>query len=482
MIEPVGYDDQGWPILPGRRGRRGDRGRAPTSRELLHARRYVEPLTRLLRNSLPNEYAECMRPWLAEVPADYADPDGPGVTVWLPRHVLITPATRQVITACVRQALGLDSLDASWSESGPEPCGTFRVRRQPPARVLWADIEPHAVAAADTAPVLGLDRHGRPVTVDLESDSPHILAVAGSGGGKSQLVKVLLMQALHRGAGVIILDFKRSSHAWAKDITGVIYCRSVEEIHHALIMVGDEAERRNVAGDDPDADIGPRIFLCAEEMNATMARLQTYWANIRDKSDPKTSPAVQAFRDILFMGRSALVNVIGIAQMGSVRSLGGPEARENFATRCMARYSVNSWKMLAPEVWPAPARTSIVGRWQVVKHGQATETQVAYATDDQAREWVAAGSHASLSHLGRESAPALPSGNEPDVSQVEGVTLRAALDQAPDLAPSLIALRKASHRDGFPAPVGKAGAAQLYDLAELAEWRRRREAARVANR
>ncbi|MFG1940395.1 hypothetical protein [Micromonospora tulbaghiae] len=71
-------------------------------------------------------------------------------------------------------------------------------------------------------------------------------------------------------------------------------------------------------------------------------------------------------------------------QMLTARAIGGPEARENFGIRCLARYTANNWKMLVPEAaMPRASRT--LGRWQIVIGGQATETQVAYLTAAEAR-------------------------------------------------------------------------------------------------
>lgn len=46
-----------------------------------------------------------------------------------------------------------------------------------------------------------------PVTVNL-AHVPHILLGGSTGSGKSVLLKLLLMQALHKGAEVYIADFK----------------------------------------------------------------------------------------------------------------------------------------------------------------------------------------------------------------------------------------------------------------------------------
>lgn len=54
--------------------------------------------------------------------------------------------------------------------------------------------------------VLGKSYTG-PVTVNL-AYIPHILLGGSTGSGKSALLKLLLMQALHKGAEVYIADFK----------------------------------------------------------------------------------------------------------------------------------------------------------------------------------------------------------------------------------------------------------------------------------
>ena len=52
--------------------------------------------------------------------------------------------------------------------------------------------------------------------------------------------------------------------------------------------------------------------------------------------------------------------------------------------RCLARYTVNAWRMLVPEAaMPRASRT--LGRWQIVVGGVATETQVCYLSAAEAR-------------------------------------------------------------------------------------------------
>jgi hypothetical protein len=118
-----------------------------------------------------------------------------------------------------------------------------------------------------------------------------------------------------------------------------------------------------------------------------MKQLARYWERTRESGDPKVSPAIDALNEILYMGRQVRMHVLLVAQSATARALGGPEVREQFATRFLARYSMNAWRMLAPEIHPAPKSTKHVGRAQVVIGGTARETQVLFFTDAEAREW-----------------------------------------------------------------------------------------------
>jgi len=64
--------------------------------------------------------------------------------------------------------------------------------------------------------------------------------------------------------------------------------------------------------------------IALQSVNATIGQLANYWAEVRDKSDPKKSPAIAAIADLLFMGRSAKVNVLAVAQMLTARAIGWP--------------------------------------------------------------------------------------------------------------------------------------------------------------
>lgn len=446
-----------------------------------HRRDYVLPLHHTLAAVLGDGHTDPDE-WLS-VPVDFQE-DGSAVRIALPPHMPITADIKKAVREVIRQKLGLRSPDEAWHTIGAKPYVLFTPAPKPPERVTWADIRAAVEAAPETAPVLGIGSRDAIVDADLEADSPHILVSAGSGGGKSVLTKLVGAQGLHHGSALIVFDYKRSSQKWAEGLPGVLYCKDIEDIHNVLLRCGAECELRNRAAEDEGYN-PHRIYVLVEEWNALAAKLNTYWENIREKTDPKRSPAVQAISDITFMGRHVKMNVIGVAQMMTARTTGGPETRENFATRALTRYTLNAWRMLAPEVWPAPKKSRTPGRWQIVKNGEATETQVAFLTDEEAREWAVAGKPCPVDVFASQTAMIAPTLPEPagTVPERTLVGLRDAVAQLPGDPITLDAIRKARQRvKTFPTPKGKDGTEDLFDLDELIEWKKRRDAVRLAGK
>jgi hypothetical protein len=231
-------------------------------------------------------------------------------------------------------------------------------------------------------------------------------------------------------------------------------------MHEALLRTAALADERNdlALHEAEDWDPGPRVLVICEELNATIGQLANYWADVREKGDPKKSPAIVALADLLFMGRSAKVNVLAIAQMLTARAIGGPEARENFGIRCLARYTKNAWKMLVPEAaMPRSSRT--LGRWHMVIGGQAIEVQVAYLTTSQARALANPGD-------GLDSAQSRDVTDDGDM-----MTLRDAID-AGVLPWSYAAAKQRMSRNTGAVPTvrGMNGKAHLYARDDLVQW------------
>lgn len=507
-----------------------------------HRTRYLWPLHEALRGPVGQA---ALRPeqWLHIPPGFKGDP-GVELRIDLPAAFDGSGGLSEHVSSVVRNKLGL-AADAvfSFRPEGNEPYVTVTEPVRPPARVTFDDIFPLLASSRDTAPIIGLAAGRRPVPVDLEADSPHILVSAGTGAGKSVLLRAILSQGLAKGGYGIVFDMKKVSHMWASNLGNCEYHRTAEAVHERLLSLQREVDRRNalveryadIDGNTDHVDVGPRVWVMAEEMNVTISRLNKYWRSIKEKGDPNTSPAVDALLDLLFMGRQIKVHVVSVAQMASARTLGGPEARENYATRCLARYSVNAWRMLCPELWPMPRKSKRLGRWQIVTAGVATETQVAFFTPRQARELAQQGVPAServgfpagpvgvfsVSELSQYDADqgnpietvlktgtgtgletAVEAGPEPvseaaeavlldgldgaaavaDGSGVAGrevlVSLKEAVEQRVVTGMSLPGLQKSAQRDvHFPEVRGRRGRAHLFPAGELGKWERNRRLA-----
>jgi hypothetical protein len=301
----------------------------------------------------------------------------------------------------------------------------------------------------------------------LDTESPHVLASLGTGGGKSVLVRAMLTQLLHRGAVAMICDIKRQSHLWARALPNVEYHRDIVDIHHALISLAQEGDRRNrVIDDDPTAITGPRIVVVMEEANATLKRLQKFWHDNRQPGEPKVSPAIDAWGDILFMGRAVRIHVIAVAQYATANSVGGGAERENFATRILGRCSRKAWAMLAPEILPVPQSSRHAGRVHVVLAGMALETQVMFVNDREAYEYALSGI------VSEDYCTALPVPDSPE--GLDHIGLRRAVESGV-VNISLAAIRQARQRDPeFPKSIGRSGREEIYPIEALRHWERNR--------
>lgn len=371
----------------------------------------------------------------------------------------LTKEQRQLVSSIIGSKIPVSDLVESWYQVGPKVVARWTVRKRPPATVGYDRAVEHFPKLAEWEFYIGQGAGNKPSTLSLRDDSPHIAVSAGSGAGKSVLAQLLAVQVLARAGRVVILD-RKGSHRWALGLDGVDYCTQPAQMHDALVRLAALADERNTLAmhEADDWDPGARTLVICEELNATIGQLANYWAETRDKSDPKKSPAVSALADLLFMGRSAKVNVVAIAQMLTARAIGGPEARENFGIRCLARYTNNAWKMLVPEAaMPRTSRT--LGRWQVVIGGQAVEVQVCYLTAVQARALATSGVD--------------PDGGLSSNVPVDGdmMTLRDAVD-AGVLPWSYEASKKRLQRriGTVPKARGRRGPADLYARRDLAEW------------
>jgi hypothetical protein len=419
-------------------------------------------------------------------------PDRSRVMLALPEEFTASDRDREAITRIVTTRLALEAPDADWKLTGAKPQVTYTPSQPPPSRVTWRDIQAAVTAAAPHELITGLGKKSAIVPVSVDSDSPHFLLAMGSGGGKSNTAAFWLVQRLMRGDIALILDAKYISHPWTfKDmdagygqLPNVAYARTTAALHSAMVWLGVELQRRTEAAErhvnargEILGDVGPRLWIVAEEMNLATPRLKQFWAEIRDKEDPKRSPALDGMAAVAFAGRAVKMHLIVIGQMLTAASMGGGDVRENMGVRVLARYTANSWKMQAGDL-PMPPSPDNPGRVQVVTGGTVREAQVPLMDLGQCRELALAGAVTRCPDdmPGIAPGPAVPAIEQPDNGSDQGfvlghdrppglMTLREAADGG--LFPSLAAARKAVQRRELE-PAGRDGAAHLYFISELA--------------
>lgn len=426
-------------------------------------------------------------------------PDRSLVTARLPLGWKGEASEQARLSQVLATRLGIESPVIRWQLAGAKPRLELTRSPPPPGRTVFTDALSVLGRAKPDELVWGRGKRGAWVTTSLSGDSPHVGLSMGSGAGKSVTARLLLAQMLHRGAIGLILDVKMISHAWAARLPNVHIARRPAEIHEALVWLGAEVDRRNevaLAGVDEDgnvnADVGPRIIVVAEELNATMAMLRSWWRETRSPSDPVRPPSITALDMASFTGRQVKCNIVYIGQRLSDKATGGGgDVRENIGVIAFGRWRASTWKMLAPD-FTMPPKSLTPGRIHVVSD-EVRECQAVLVSPEEAREYALSGTVSPLPagmpgapvQAGATSAAGLSEAGFPasDPCGATGiraiatgpatglVSLREAVEARLLGRMSLAAARTARARDTrFPAPSGRDGITDLYDLQALAEW------------
>jgi hypothetical protein len=247
------------------------------------------------------------------------------------------------------------------------------------------DLVTGVVETASSEVYLGEGTDG-PVTVDLDAESPHILVNAPTGMGKSAVARSVAVQRLTQGDMVVVLDVKMHSHRWARDLApNVFYADTDAAVGAALVNLGRELHRRNQVvrdhvGDVAGAVVGPRVIVVFEETNATLTHLRDLDRTVATGG----YKALDAFRDLMFMGRAVKMHVVAFAQLASYRSGLTADLIENFGTKILIGASSKAWKWLTPECGSFRATPEVDGRALVCRGSRARETQLLWVPEQEA--------------------------------------------------------------------------------------------------
>lgn len=395
--------------------------------------------------------------------------------------VALDEGTQKRIAVAAGQRLGIPDVSASWVIKGTRTYVDLAPKAQVPRSLRFSEVRHLFDAASPTKPFLGLGPKRVPVYADLDNDGPHTAASGGSGTGKSTLMRIFLAKRVASGAGLVVCDFKVTSHPWARriakeDPSRVVYVTDEEPISDAVMAVYAEFERRReLLKTDPEALEGFRpVDLLVEELNSLAGRLRTWWGHERrrllseakesgeDMYVPVVPPCIDALAALVQMGRELGIRVHFAAQRldaSAIAPKDGGAVRESITNRFIAKYTRQTWAMLCGgvpfEAFPGGPR----GIWTAVISGVVTHFRVPVLGNEEAYDIVMSGVAPTGPVLG--AARWVPAHEKKALS----MTLGEAWELIPG-CPSLPALQKAVARAEL-VPTGKHRNAHLYDAADL---------------
>jgi hypothetical protein len=394
---------------------------------------------------------------------------------------------RKLIESHVTARLGLEGPRFDWrGTAGPAPVLEWRNSSPVPDGVpLAGGMLAKIKQARPGYIILGLGAKDgvdyEVVQVTLLSQSPHLLLNGPTDSGKSALARSIAAQFLFQGGFAVLMDAKEISHTWADSADGTLpnisYVRDTAQIHAMFMWLWNEMRNRNrIARENVRRDgtipahvnVGVPIMIVCEELNSLSKRLRTHWNRVREPSDSRASPAIDAMNELLYMGRQARMYIVQAAQRGEANAVGGGAARENLTARILVGLvQKKTWDILATG-HPYPANISSKPGHAYVVRGGVQEVQLINMSPQEAWDLSLAGKKAAAP----EGIPFLGSGRDltdvpvPGTHVLPGHVLETGTETPVggfDLPSPLISLRQAV-AEGIHAG----------DLGALRMWRTRR--------
>lgn len=168
------------------------------------------------------------------------DPEHPNVTIWIFSNRSIPLITWENQRPSIEAALDISIVKLKYGKSKAETL-IYAVPSVSdlPDIIEWND---RLLSLDSFVLTLGESLLG-PVTVDL-THIPHILLGGSTGSGKSVLLKLLLMQAVHKGAEVYIADFKGGVDFPAVWHEKCCLCVEEQALLELLTSIVEELQRR----------------------------------------------------------------------------------------------------------------------------------------------------------------------------------------------------------------------------------------------
>lgn len=243
-----------------------------------------------------------------------------------------------------------------------------------------------------------IDPDGRPVIGDLSSQAPHVLIGGGTGKGKTSTLTVFIAHVTARGGLVDIIDPKYIGYTEAFE--GLPNVRVHVDLADAVAAVeefhADMSERYQLKrgrADLTDSDRFPTRLLVIDEMGSFTSMIREDWLDVRDKTDPPSSPTERRLQLILWQGRAADMHLVIAAQQANAQVIGSTDKREQFAMRigCGAPGKRGGPLLFGTDDLP-PVDPTVKGRGLACLEGDDVRAvQLAHISEDDARRVAARG-------------------------------------------------------------------------------------------
>lgn len=431
--------------------------------------RHNQNATEPARNALQLQLAK-----LLDTPyADAAVTRDGTITVELPRDFILSEGSAKALNDVVERTMGRD-LEVHWPNLLKGRTVTWNDIPEPPAEVRYDAIKELMAALPAGTLFLGLDTRHRPVTVNIDTETPHIGLSMGTGRGKSVLFRLLIAQLLAQGADITVLDVGQISLHEFKATEGVRIEWDVAACWDQVTLFKQEMGERLTKLREAEEEEWPAIMatwrrkvLFIEELNNFYAESKRYWDEIRTSKDPATPPVLNDLTQISVMARKVLMHLAVSSQRLEAKLISAA-ARGQMGLRVLANPSAADWRMLGEGKRPRASYSRRAGRVAAVFAGEATALQVGHIHKAEAREYIA--THRSPLADVVPSYLATDQGTTQDVSYdtAESVTLRSFAEKHGD---SLTALQRAVQRSGLVSVGTGTAGAKLYDPDALRQLR-----------
>jgi len=267
---------------------------------------------------------------------------------------------------------------------------------EPPEIVPFESVLSRIKRADRGMVLVGIEPRGRAEHINLNRATPHVATSVGTGGGKSELQKLIIIILLAQGVErITYIDPKGGSASWAEDDFGRCIVPGLE-IHYDLPeqwqAIEDFGKRMNADYTRWRSDRRmqfQREILMLEEQNDFAEQSRVMWSEIKSRHEPQIPPPFRQIGQVLFKGRQAERNVISNYNRLSVRACGGVgDWRDQYGSKLLGRFSPAAWDSLVAER-PRGRSSTIPGRMILVTGSDRTVIQVPRVTDEEALGFLA---------------------------------------------------------------------------------------------